>query len=313
MESVQLPSQFLDRLQNVIPAREWDSVLKSFDLKRGVSVRVNTLKAGIKDAAAIFQSRGIKALPVSWCPEAFVLAGAGGRTVSDDALVQEGKIYIQSLPSMLPAVVMGPEPGENILDLCAAPGSKTSQMAARMKNEGWITAVEAVKDRMYKLKSVLSLLGVTNVSIKLMDGRQFRPQGGLFDKILVDAPCSSEGRFKISDKKSFQYWSLRKIKEMVQKQRGLLLNASRLFKPGGVLVYSTCTFAPEENEGVVDWLLRKSKERLAILPVEIPGVQTYPAVQKWQEKSFSADVRHCFRVLPNEIMEGFFITKVTKL
>ena len=236
MENAHLPSVFLERLRAVIPVQDRGPVLESFAFKRDISVRVNTLKVKIQDAAAQLLDKGIKALPVPWCAEAFVLSEVEARAISDDPLVREGKIYIQSLSSMLPAVILDPRPGENVLDLCAAPGSKTSQMAAMMKNEGWITAVEVVKERMYKLKNVLSLLGVRNVSIKLMDGRRFRQQGELFDKILVDAPCSSEGRFKTSDKKSFQYWSLRKIKEMVQKQRGLVLSAGRLLKPGGVLV-----------------------------------------------------------------------------
>ncbi len=313
MENAHLPSVFLERLRAVIPVQDRGPVLESFAFKRDISVRVNTLKVKIQDAAAQLLDKGIKALPVPWCAEAFVLSEVEARAISDDPLVREGKIYIQSLSSMLPAVILDPRPGENVLDLCAAPGSKTSQMAAMMKNEGWITAVEVVKERMYKLKNVLSLLGVRNVSIKLMDGRRFRQQGELFDKILVDAPCSSEGRFKTSDKKSFQYWSLRKIKEMVQKQRGLVLSAGRLLKPGGVLVYSTCTFAPEENEGVIDWLLRKSKERLEVLPVDVPGVQSYPAVQEWQGKTFSKEVQNCFKVLPNPTMEGFFVAKLIKV
>lgn len=313
MESVHLPSVFLERLRAVIPPQEWEAVLKSFALKREITVRVNTLKAEIEDVAATLQGQGIKVSTVPWYPEALVLFGVEGRILSDDALVREGKMYIQSLSSMLPAVILAPNPGENILDLCAAPGSKTGQMAAMMHNEGWITAVESVKERMYKLKSVLALLGVTNVRIKLTDGRRFRQQGELFDKILVDAPCSSEGRFKNSDKKSFQYWSLRKIKEMVQKQRGLLLNAGRLLKPGGTLVYSTCTFAPEENEGVIDWFLRKTDGAFQVLPSGIAGIKTYPAVHEWQEKIFNGEVKNCLRVLPDPLMEGFFVAKIIKL
>ena len=138
-----------------------------------------------------------------------------------------------------------------------------------------------------------------------------RDQHG-FDKILVDAPCSSEGRFKIADKKTFAYWSLRKIKEMVHKQRGLLLNASRLLKPGGTLVYSTCTFAPEENEGVVNWLLKKTAGALKVEPVLLDDVVSYPAVEEWEGKIFNPAVRNCFRVLPTSEMEGFFITKIVK-
>ena len=99
---------------------------------------------------------------------------------------------------------------------------------------------------------------------------------------------------------------------MVHKQRGLLLNASRLLKPNGVLVYSTCTFSPEENEGVIDWLLRKTKGGLKVYPIKMPQVKSYPAIREWQGKVFDPEVGHCFRVLPDEQMEGFFITKLVK-
>ena len=119
-----------------------------------------------------------------------------------------------------------------------------------------------------------------------MDGRRFRVKEQLFDRILVDAPCSSEGRFKYDNPKSYAYWNLRKIKEMAHKQKGLLLNASRLLKPGGVLVYSTCTFAQEENEEVVDWFAKKS--------------------QSMQFQSMQ-------RIYPDGRMEGFFIAKWHKI
>lgn len=156
-------------------------------------------------------------------------------------------------------------------------------------------------------------MGAENIDLRLMDGRRFQARGQLFDRILVDAPCSSEGRFRFEDKKTFAYWSLRKIKEMVEKQRGLLLNASRLLKPGGVMVYSTCTFAPEENEGVVDWLLRKTEGRLKVDEIGFQDIPRYPAVAEWQNKVYNKQVQNCLRVLPGKQMDGFFITKFTTL
>jgi len=145
-----------------------------------------------------------------------------------------------------------------------------------------------------------------------MDARRFRPRNSFFDKILVDAPCSSEGRFQSGNPKTLAYWSSRKIKEMMRKQRGLLLAASRLLKPGGILVYSTCTFAPEENEGVVHWLLKKTKGTLRTESIDIPGVASYPVVTQWNKKEFNGEITKCFRVLPNVHMEGFFIAKFKK-
>ncbi len=309
--SVQLPSLFLERLKEIVPSAQLDSVLRSFSSARPISIRVNKLKDDRNQICQTFKERNIEFRLLPWCDDALILENISKEQLWEMDLIKEGKIYQQASSSMLVPVVLNPQPGERVLDLCAAPGSKTSQIAAMMNNEGEIIAVEHIKDRYYRLKSVLSLLGVTNTKLKMMDGRRYK-DSELFDRILVDAPCSSEGRFHLADKKSFGFWSLRKIKEMVQKQRGLLLSASRLLKPNGILVYSTCTFAPEENEGVVDWFLRKTKERFTIYPVELNGIETYPAIKQWKGKVYRDVVSSCVRLLPTQIMDGFFIAKLRK-
>jgi len=208
--------------------------------------------------------------------------------------------------------ILDPKPREHVLDMCAAPGSKTTQMAARMKNKGEITAIDTVRGRYYKLRAVAKLMGAVNIHFKLMDARRFRPKDQLFDKVLVDAPCSSEGRFKMDIPKTFAYWSPRKIKEMARKQKGLLISASRLLKPGGTMVYSTCTFAPEENEKVIQYLLKKTEGVLKVEQTNIEGVTTYPSIREWQGRDLGDSSRHCFRVLPRDGMEGFFVAKFIK-
>lgn len=281
--------------------------MDSFTLIRRPVARVNTLKTNKETIIRLLNERAIPFQEVSWDPSALVLETAQGL----DDVIKEGRLYIQGLSSMVPALVLDPRPGERVLDLCAAPGSKTTQMAALMENTGEITAVESVKDRFYKLRSVVALLGAENVRLKFSDGRKFRDRE-LFDRVLVDAPCSSEGRFTTQDKKSFAFWSPRKIKEMAHKQRGLLLNASRLLRPGGTLVYSTCTFAPEENEGAVDWLLKKTDGNLSVEPVNLPGVAVYPTLIGWEKKTFNPQVRHCCRILPTPAAEGFFVAKFVR-
>jgi 16S rRNA (cytosine1407-C5)-methyltransferase len=155
-----------------------------------------------------------------------------------------------------------------------------------MNNEGILVANEPIRGRFYKLKSVLQLTGA-KATLSMVDGRRFRvKEGGLFDRVLVDAPCSAEGRFKEDEPKTYAYWSTRKIREMAHKQKGLLLNASRLVKTGGILLYSTCTFAEEENEEVVDWFAKKAQGYKMLL-------QT--------------------RLEPDGRMEGFFIAKWQKI
>jgi len=306
-----LPALFIERLEKIIPAEYFTDVLSTFSGHSPVTVRINTLKKPAEQVLAELIASGIPFEKISWSSDALILTGLASEQCRELELVKNNVLYRQSLSSMLPVLVLDPQKEEMVLDFCAAPGSKTTQMSALMENQGEIVAVEAIRPRFYKLKSVCELLGAINVSCKLTDARRFR-SFELFDKVLVDAPCSSESRFKTDDPKSVGYWSPRKIKEMVQKQRGLLLSASRFLKSGGTLVYSTCTFAPEENEGVLDWVLRKSEGQLELAPAAIEGIKSYPAIHEWEGKSYAPEVEQALRVLPVETMEGFFVAKFIK-
>ncbi|HOW35546.1 MAG TPA: RsmB/NOP family class I SAM-dependent RNA methyltransferase [Candidatus Omnitrophota bacterium] len=312
---VTLPSVFLERLQGIIPPGYYDTCLKSFTRDRLLSVRVNTLKISRDRVLAVLDEQKIEYTPIGWCPDALILRGIDSRQLTESDLIKQGFLYIQSLSSMLPVIALNPQPGDRVLDMCAAPGGKTTQMAALMNNAGSILAVEKVKERFYKLKTIVAQSGAGNVTVRLMDAKRLHAQGSepeLYDKVLLDVPCTTEGRFKVFDPKTYAYWSPRKIKEMVQKQRGLILTASRLLKPDGVIVYSTCTFAPEENEAVMDWFLKKTKSEMAVEPVALDGIRTYPAILEWKGKRFNPKLRGCLRVLPDEMMEGFFVARLKR-
>ncbi len=302
---------FLDRLKAIVGRERYDQVVQSFSSHEILSVRVNTLKRARPQMLEKLKERDISFREIPWSAEALILEGIAREELGGIDLIQKGILYRQSLSSMLPALVLDPRPGERVLDLCAAPGSKTTQMAAMMDNQGEIVAVEAIRQRSYKLRTVVEMMGAANVAIAVMDGRRFKSDLP-FDKILIDAPCSSEGRFHLDHPKTFAYWSPRKIREMARKQRGLLLTASRLLKPSGTMVYSTCTFAPEENEGVVDWLLRKTEGTLDVEAVDLKGIPQYPCLAEWQGKVFDPRVTKCLRVLPEDGMEGFFIAKFVR-
>jgi NOL1/NOP2/sun family putative RNA methylase len=309
--SKNLPDLFIERLKNIIPAESFAEVISTFASHGPVTMRINTLKMSREDVLRELTAQAISFQTLPWSPDALIFPTVASEECRNIDLVKENMLYRQSLSSMLPVLVLDPKTCETVLDFCAAPGSKTTQMSALMQNQGEIVAVEAIRPRFYKLKSVCELLGAKNVACKLTDARRFRSME-LFDKVLVDAPCSSESRFKTDDPKSVGYWNTRKIKEMVHKQRGLLLSASRFLKPGGTLVYSTCTFAPEENEGVVDWVLRKSEGQLESVAASVDGITSYPAIREWEGKTFCPEVDHVLRVLPDGVMEGFFIAKFIK-
>ena len=250
---------------------------------------------------------------ISWYPGVFILQGCTASDITETRLYKEGKVYIQSLSSLIPPLLLGPRPGEMICDLCAAPGSKTTQVACTMKNQGTIIAVDNNKKRFYKLRANLSNQGATMVRAYLMDGEAVgRKYPEKFDRILLDAPCSAEGRFRLSDPKTFCYWSPRKIKEIVRKQRRLLIAAFRALKPGGVLVYSTCTFAPEENEGALNWFVEKVEETILPEPIKLPISNITQALSEWKGKSLHASLQHAVRITPSELMEGFFVCRLRK-
>lgn len=312
--SLAVPPLFLQRLKAIVGVPYYVQAAASLFSPSILSVRVNTLKATRSQILEQLQERNISFREVSWLSEALILEGLSREECARLDLLEKGFLYRQGLASMLPVLVLGPQPGERILDMCAAPGGKTTQIAARMNNTGEIVALEAIRARHYKLKSVIRHCGATNVLLKCIDARRYRANC-LFDRILVDAPCSAEGRFKRDDSKTYAYWSLRKIKEMAHKQKGLLLCASRLLKPSGTLVYATCTFAPEENEAVVDWLLKKTAGRLAIQPISFPNVAMCPTLGQWEGRAFNSAVQEALRILPDPSLgiEGFFMARLIAL
>ena len=217
---------------------------------------------------------------------------------------------------MLPPLVLEPQPGETILDLTAAPGSKTTQMACLMKGEGRIVANDNNRIRFFKLKANVELQGAANVELSLRPGELFgRDFPESFDRILLDAPCSAEGRFNVREPASYKYWKLAKIKEMARKQKNLIISALRSLKAGGALVYSTCTFAPEENEAVLDWVIKKFSDRgksLGIEKIILPLTNQIAGFVKWEGESFHPAVRDALRILPAPLVEGFFLARIRK-
>ena len=229
------------------------------------------------------------------------------------AAYAEEHVYVQNLASQIPPLVLDPQPGERVLDLCAAPGSKTRQIACLMRDEGEIAAVEAVRGRFFKLRANLDAQGTTIVRTFHRDGAtvwHHRPEH--FDRVLLDAPCSTEGRFRTDEPETFAYWSERKVKEMARKQKKLLFSAIQSLRPGGTLVYSTCTFAPEENEVALDRLLRTFDGKVEVVPVTLPpSGRVQPALDAWKGKALDR-TREARRLLPTETMEAFFIAKLVK-
>ena len=270
------------------------------------SIRVNTLKICVDELKARLE-KNWQLTPVPWCAEGFWIKGER----RDEGNLLEhalGYIYIQEAASMIPPVVLDPKPGERILDLCASPGSKASQIAMYMHNEGVLVANDYKGARLSPLGMNLQRMGVTNAALTLYFGEQFPSVE--FDRILVDAPCSGTGTIRKS-LKTVNIWNPYMITKLAAAQRRLLLKAFTLLKPGGTLVYSTCSLEPEENEGVVSALL-DHEPTAALVPIHLPLGRSN-AVTSFEKARYRPEVAHCLRLWPQDNdTEGFFVAKISK-
>jgi len=224
---------------------------------------------------------------VSWSPLAYIVKKQGNTRIAALPVFTNGFLYLQSLASMLPALVLNPQKGERILDACAAPGSKTTQMAAIMENTGTIVANDISPIRLAKLKANCRIQGITNVVTSQEPAQNLSMKyTQYFDKVLVDAPCTGTG---VHDN-----WSEDYIASFPERQKAILRTAIACTKPGGTIVYSTCTISPDENEGVIEKILKEGN--VQNIPVEIPN--------------FTFDSPG--RVNPTTDYEGFFVAKLRK-
>ena len=247
--------------------------------------------------------------PLPWDERLQRYTGTG--RLSEHAAVVAGAAYPVNPASALAARTLAVAPGMEVLDLAAAPGGKTIMLAGLMENQGRLAAVEVIKPRFHRMLANLERCGVTNVVPYLADGRAVgRKVPERFDRILLDAPCSSEARFRAGDPDTFAHWSERKLRETSRKQRGLLRSAFAALKPGGELLYCTCAFAPEENEAVVDQLL-KAEAKAEVLPVDPPPTGI-PGLTAWRGKRFDERCAGAVRVLPDQLWDGFFLCRIGK-
>ncbi len=313
-EAQPLPTAFVDRLRASLPADRFEAVLASFGTVKPTSFRVNTLKAADDEVVEQLKAEGLSPSDVPGVPHAFVVPDAQRRALTESRAVADGRVYIQGIASMLAPLVLDPQPGEAVLDLCAAPGGKTLMLAAMMANTGILNAVEPGRTRFFKLKANLERGGATMVKTYLTDGRSVgRKTPDRFDKVLVDAPCAGEAMFTTRDPASYADWSEKKVERCARVQKALLCAALAAVKPGGSVLYCTCSLSVSENEGVVSHTLGKLGDRVAAEPVADLPAATLPALTGWRGKVFESGVGHGVRVLPNATHDAFFLARLRRL
>ena len=308
---------FVERMKKLLGEANYERYWKKVSEDSVRSIRTNTLKISPSNLKKRLEEKGWKItqpfkenLEIMFI-ESNLEPGELGRSL--EHLL--GYYYIQETASMLPAIALNPKPGDLVLDLCAAPGSKTTQIAAMMKNQGTIIANDPAMGRIKILASNLERCGASNAIITKKEGialcKKLKENGFLFDKILVDAPCSGEGNIW-SVKKTLLMWNINNVKSLSKIQKKLLSSAIEILKVGGEIVYSTCTHAPEENEGVLDFALKEFGKRIKIEKISLP-IKCSPGIDSWEENKYEKDVAKSCRVYPHIAnTEGFFVAKIRR-
>lgn len=308
-----LPAGFVARLKKILTPDHFTQYQTLFAAEKPTSFRINTLLTKSDSLITAMQQEGFSPQPIDWCKEGYYVPWQQRSALIESTFFAQGLIYIQNAASLYASLVLDPKPEEEVLDLAAAPGGKTLHMAALMQNKGRIAAVEAVKPRFFKLKANIKRSGATLIQTYLKDGRFVgKLVPNRFDKVLLDAPCSSEARLNLTHSSGSIYWSEKKIKEMSRKQKRLILSAIQALKPNGILAYCTCSFAPEENEMVVQYALDQYKDQLEILSIIPPFINYQSGLTAWEEHHFSAEMVKAIRIIPTSLMSGFFLCLLRK-
>lgn len=251
---------------------------------------------------------------IRWIDHGYILSPEQLDQVKQSNEVANGQWYIQNAASWLPVIALDPQPGDDILDVCAAPGGKSSHIQAVTSNQSNLICNDNSKSRLLKLQSNMDRLGAES-EYRLCDATRLstkiEPPSGGFDKILVDAPCSGEGLMTLGDDKLFDSWSVAHIRRLSSLQKKILAESWRLLKPGGVLIYSTCTMAPEENESVVDYILRRNSDT-ELRPIDVGVEGRVETLKSWNGREYFHDLSGCLRLRPADLTEAFFVAKFVK-
>lgn len=275
-------------------------ILEGYRVKRVVSLRINRLKTTPDHVDQVLSEHHLSYQRVSWYDDARIIFAHESELMKLELFTQ-GKIYLQSLSSMIPALIMEPKPKTDILDMAAAPGGKTTQIAAMTNNTCHLTACEAHPIRAEKLKFNLQRQGAKNVSLLIQDARKMDPYF-TFDEILLDAPCTGTGTFELNDPQTYQTFSTKLLDHVTLTQKEMLQAALRMLKPGKTLVYSTCSILPEENEKQIENLLKTGKVEL--LPIDESWFHQLPTLP--------SRLKGTLLIPPTEYFEGFFVAKLKK-
>ena len=296
-----VPEYLLQQLNKQYGAETTERILRGFRQKRPTIFRINPLKDDPEAVRGQLRQTGLVCEPVTWYPDALILREGTEETLRSLPAYEQGAIYLQNLSAMVPPLVLQPQPGESVLDMAAAPGGKTTQMAAMTGDKAQLTACEKDKLRAERLRFNLERQGVHRAVVMELDARKLDPLFS-FDRVLLDAPCTGSGTILLTEDEPQRRMEPAWVKKITQTQSALLQKALTVLRPGHEMVYSTCSVLKEENEDIVKQAAQRFgaeivpidaswASALPLLPSAIPGVLT---------------------ICPTELYEGFFICRLWK-
>ena len=279
-----------------------ERIAQGYAAQRAVTLRANPLKTDAQTVRERLAAQGIETSPVSWYADAMIVRGAREDALTGLDLYERGEIYLQSLSSMIPPLLLGARPGENVLDMAAAPGGKTTQIAALTGNQAMVTACEMNKIRAERLRYNVQRQGATRVTVMNIDSRNLDDLFS-FDRILLDAPCSGSGTVQLGSPRSKGQFSREFLSRTTKQQEALLHKALRLLRPGCEMIYSTCSVLAQENEEIVSRVLRKTGAQ--VVPLELAAFESVPQLP--------VSIPGTLCVAPDALHEGFFVAKIRRM
>jgi len=296
---MEIPEFLYQKLKNQYNNEELNIIKQGYQIKRPVTLRINTIKSNKREIIDELNKAGVIYENVNWNENALILNNIEEYQIKGMDIYKNGKIYLQSLSSMIPVIILNPKPHENILDMTAAPGGKTTQISAMSNNEVLITACEKNKIRLDRLQYNIQKQGAKGVNLLNIDSRKLDDFFS-FDKILLDAPCSGSGTININDEQFEKHFTEELINRSKKTQMELLNKAVSILKKGHEIVYSTCSILAEENEDNIYKLLKTNKVELVPIDnkIDIPLLHT--------------KIPGTLIIAPTKYNEGFFVAKLRK-
>lgn len=300
-KSQRIPEFLISLLKEQYGEELSNKIIDGYSANRVTSFRVNNLKSNYKKIEEELKKNNIEFEKIVWNKDAFIIKDVSQNVIEELDIYKNGEIYMQSLSSMLPPIILDPKEGEDILDMTAAPGGKTTQIASIVNNKANITACEMNNIRFERLKYNIEKQGARVFAMQ-KDSRKIEDFFS-FDKILLDAPCSGSGTLSVYDNKIEKYFTEKLIEKSIKAQSSLLRKATKLIKAGKELVYSTCSILDVENENIVNEILKDNN--FEIVPIKFDGMEDLPLLP--------TKIKGTLCIMPNELYEGFFVAKIKRM